>query len=147
MVPRIENLMAEKVVTYTSQDLSDLDALMHELSATSFCNEELLNNALNDANVHVYVIRDGGQIVATGTLCIKHTLEFTIADIESVVVSSKCRGRGYGKELMKAMIEAARKMNVHHIQLTSNPARVAANRLYQELGFERYETNCYKRVL
>lgn len=136
--------MAEELKLYTPQDLADLDALMHELSATSFCNEELLNNALNDANVHVYVIRDGGHIVATGTLCIKHTLEFTIADIEFVVVSSKCRGRGYGKELMTAMIEAAKKMNVHHIQLTSNPARVAANRLYQELGFERYGTNCYK---
>ena len=147
VVPRIENLMAEKVVTYTSQDLADLDVLMHELSATSFCNEALLNNALNDANVHVYVIRDEGHIVATGTLCIKHTLEFTIADIESVVVCSKCRGRGFGKELMTAMIEAAKKMNVHHIQLTSNPARVAANQLYQVLGFERYETNCYKLLL
>ena len=73
--------------------------------------------------------------------------EFTIADIESVVVCSNCRGRGYGKELMTAMVEAAKKMNVHHIQLTSNPARVAANRLYQELGFERYETNCYKMIL
>ncbi|MCR5423786.1 MAG: GNAT family N-acetyltransferase [Bacteroidales bacterium] len=136
--------MVEKVINYTPQDLTDLDALMHELSATSFCNEQLLNNVLNDANVHVYVIRDEGHIVATGTLCIKHTLEFTIADIESVVVSFKCRGRGYGKELTTAMIEAAKKMNVHHIQLTSNPARVAANRLYQVLGFERYETNCYK---
>ena len=139
--------MVEKLCSYMSQDLTDLDALMHELSATSFCNEELLNNILNDANVHVYVIRDEGHIVATATLCIKHTLEFTIADIESVVVSSKCRGRGYGKELMTAMIEAAKRMNVHHIQLTSNPARVAANGLYQELGFERYETNCYKRKL
>lgn len=139
--------MVEELSLFTSQGLADLDALMHELSATSFCNEELLNNALNDANVHVYVIRDEGHIVATGTLCIKHTLEFTIADIESVVVSSKCRGRGYGKELIKAMIEAAKKMNVHHIQLTSNSARVAANRLYQELGFERYETNCYKLLL
>ena len=139
--------MVEEIRSFTPQDLADLDALMHELSTTSFCNEALLNNALNDENVHVYVIRDEGHIVATGTLCIKHTLEFTIADIESVVVSSKCRGRGYGKELMTAMIEAAKKMGVHHIQLTSNPARVAANRLYQELGFERYETNCYKRVL
>ena len=137
--------MAEELNSYTPQDLADFDALMHELSATSFCNEELLNNALNDANV--YVIRDEGHIVATGTLCIKHTLEFTIADVESVVVSSKCRGRGYGKELMTAMIEAAKKMNVHHIQLTSNPARVAANQQYQELGFERYETNCYKMIL
>ena len=136
--------MVKELITYKSQDLADLDALMHELSATSFCNEELLKNALNDANVHVCVIRDEGCIVATGTLCIKHTLEFTIADIESVVVSSKCRGRGYGKELMTAMVEAAKKMNVHHIQLTSNPARVAANQLYQDLGFERYETNFYK---
>ena len=139
--------MAEELSSNTPQDLEDLNVLMHELSATSFCNEELLNNALNDANVHVYVIRDEGHIVATGTLCIKHTLEFTIADIESVVVSSKCRGRGYGKDLMTAMIEAAKKLNVHHIQLTSNPARVAANRLYQDLGFERYETNCYKMLL
>ena len=139
-------MMVEELSTYTPQDLADLDALMHELSATSFCNEELLSNALNDANVHVYVIKEDGYIVATGTLCIKHTLEFTIADIESLVVSSKCRGRGYGKELMTAMVEAARKMNVHHIQLTSNPARVVANQLYQELGFERYETNCYKMI-
>ena len=139
--------MVEELSSYTPQDLTDLDSLMHELSATSFCNEELLNNVLNDANVHVYVIRDEGHIVATGTLCIKHTLEFTIADIESVVVSSVCRGRGYGMELMAAMVEAAKKLNVHHIQLTSNPARVAANQLYQELGFERYETNCYKRVI
>ena len=139
-----DNYLVEELSTFTSKDLSDIDALMHELSATSFCNEELLKNALNDANVHVYVIRDGDRIVAKGTLCIKHTLEFTIADIESVVVSTKCRGRGYGKELVTAMVEAAKKMNAHHIQLTSRPSRVAANQLYQKLGFERYETNCYK---
>ena len=89
--------MVEELVSYSQTDLSDLDMLMHELSASSFCNENLLDDALNDSNVHVYVIRDEGHIVATGTLCIKHTLEFTIADIESVVVGSKCRGHGYGK--------------------------------------------------
>ena len=136
--------MVEELSSYTPQDLTELDGLMQELSASSFCNEELLTAALGDANVHVYVIRECGNIVATGTLCVKHTLEFEIADIESVVVSSGCRGRGYGRELMLAMVEAAKKMNVHHIQLASNPARVAANRLYQEMGFERYETNCYK---
>ncbi len=136
--------MVEELTSYSPLDLADLDALMRELSASSFCNEGLLEAALEDANVHVYVIRDGGHIVATGTLCVKHTLEFAIADIESVVVSSRCRGKGFGRELMSAMIDAAKGLGVHHIQLTSNPARVAANRLYQELGFERYETNCYK---
>ena len=136
--------MVEELTTYSSQDLADLDALMRELSATSFCSEELLRNVLNDANVHVYVIREEGHIVATGTLCIKHTLEFTIADIEAVVVGSRCRGKGYGKEMMKALVAAAKAFKVHHIQLTSNPKRVAANQLYQSLGFERYETNNYK---
>lgn len=139
--------MVEELLTFSLHDLEDIDMLMHELSATSYCNETLLKNALDDKNVHVFVIRTDGHIVATGTLCIKHTLEFTIADVESVVVSSKYRGRGYGKELMIAMIDAAKNLNVHHIQLTSNPKRVAANQMYQKLGFERYETNCYKMAI
>lgn len=32
--------MVEELSSYTPQDLADLDTLMHELSATSFCNEE-----------------------------------------------------------------------------------------------------------
>ena len=31
--------MVEELSSYTPQDLADLDALMHEMSATSFCNE------------------------------------------------------------------------------------------------------------
>ena len=135
--------MVEELTTYSAQELAELDGLMRELSATSFCNEELLDNALNDAGVHVYVIREGGHIVASGTLCINLTLEFTIADIESVVVGAQYRGRGYGKELMEALVEAAKGFNAHHIQLTSKPARVAANCLYLQLGFQRKETNAY----
>ncbi len=37
--------MVKELSSYTPQDLAELDALMHELSATSFCNEVLLNNA------------------------------------------------------------------------------------------------------
>ena len=88
-----------------------------------------------------------GHIIATATLCIKHTLEFTVGDVESVVVTSRCRGLGYGKELMRALIEAAKELGVHHLSLTSHSGRVAANELYRGLGFERYETNCYKMVL
>ena len=140
-------IMVEELSSYTPEDLADLDALMHELSATSFCNELLLSKALDDANVHVYVIRAEGHIVATATLCVKHTLEFTIGDVESVVVSSRCRGLGYGKALMRALIDAAKGLGVHHLSLTSHPGRVAANELYRGLGFERYETNCYKKIL
>ena len=60
-----------------------------------------------------------------------HTLEFTIAGVESVVVSSKCRGNGYGKELVNSMIVAAKGLKVHYLHLISNPKRVVANRLFQ----------------
>jgi len=139
--------MVEELSCFSLQDLAVLDALMRELSTTSYCDELLLSNALDDANVHVYVIRDEGHIVATATLCIKHTLEFTVGDVESVVVSSRCRGLGYGKALMRGVIEAAKGLGVHHLQLTSHSGRVAANEFYRGLGFVRYETNCYKMIL
>ncbi len=137
--------MPEELLTYSQQDLKGLDSLMHELAETSGCDEGILKAAIQDENAHVLVIRDGGHIVATATLCVKHTPEFRSAEIESVVVSSSCRGKGYGRELVSALIEKAEELKVHHIKLTSNPARVAANKLYQQLGFERYETNCYMK--
>lgn len=137
--------MPEELLTYSQQDLKDLDSLMHDLAETSGCDEENLKTAIADPNAHVLVIRDGGHIVATGTLCVKHTPEFKSAEIESVVVSSQSRGKGYGKQLLTALIDTARQLKVHHIKLTSNPKRLAANKLYQALGFERYETNCYMK--
>lgn len=136
-------MIVEELISYSLADVKDLDQLMHELSSTSFCNETILDAIINDENSHAYVIRDAGHIVAAGTLCVIHTLEFTIAAIESVVVSSKQRGQGLGRLLVEYMINEAQSMNVHSIHLTSNPKRVAANNLYQRVGFVKYETNCY----
>lgn len=135
--------MVEELLSYTPADVEDLDLLMHELSPTSFCNEEILDAVLQDANSHGYVIREEGHIVAAGTLCVMHNLEFTIASVESVVVSSGYRGRGYGKMLVEHLINEAKRLGVRSIHLTSNPKRIAANNLYQSLGFAKYETNYY----
>ena len=135
--------MVEELTTYTHQDVEELDRLMHELSPTSHCNDEILNAVLLDVNSHAYVIREDGHIVAAGSLCVMHNLEFTIASVESVVVACSCRDRGYGKEVMKHIIEEARKLKVRSIHLTSNPKRIVANCLYQSLGFAKCDTNCY----
>lgn len=139
--------MVEELTTYTRQDLADLDKLMHELSAPSYCNEEILRNVMNDVNTFVLFIREDGHIIATGTLYIMHTLEFTLGCIESVVVSNNYRGRGYSKLFMTELIKAARERDVRHLHLTSNPKRDVANRLYQSMGFEQYKTNCYRLFL
>lgn len=43
-------------------------------------------------------------------------------------------------------MEQAKEYAPIELHLTSNPMRVAANKLYQSLGFQRKETNCYQMM-
>ena len=132
-----------ELLTYTPSDFSDLASLMQELSSNIVFTRESLERMLADPNSYLYVIREGGRIVACASLCIFHQPFSTDATIESVVISSKMRGKGLGRKLMEHLIEEAARMKVDCIHLTSNPKREAANALYQKLGFVRNETNCY----
>ena len=132
-----------ELLTYTSSDFADLASLMRELSGNIVFTRDSLERMLADPNSHLYVIREEGRIVACASLCIFHQPFSTDATIESVVVSSKMRGKGLGRKLVGHLLEEAARMNVDCIHLTSNPKREAANALYQKMGFEKKETNCY----
>lgn len=132
-----------ELLTYTESDFADLSFLMQEFSGNIVFARESLDRMLADPNSHLYVIREEDRIVACASLCIFHQPFSTDATIESVVVSSKMRGKGLGRKLMEHLLEEAIRMNVDCIHLTSNPKREAANVLYQKMGFERKETNCY----
>lgn len=133
-----------ELTTYTPSDLDFLDALLHELSPTSFCSKEKLDAVVNDANSHLYVIREEDCVVATATLCISHTPEFILGAVETVVVSTACRGKGYGRLLMEHILKEANRLGCEKLHLTSNPRRVIANSLYQAFGFRKYDTNYYE---
>ena len=135
--------MMEELYKYTDSDFADLSSLMQELSGNIIFTRESLDRMLADPNSHLHVIREEGRIVACASLCIFHQPFSTDATIESVVVSSKMRGKGLGRKLMEHLIDEAARMKVDCIHLTSNPKREAANALYQKLGFVRNETNCY----
>lgn len=120
---------------------------MQELSSHIVFTRESLKSMLADPNSHLYVAREEDRIVACACLCIYHQPFSTDATIESVVVSSKMRGKGLGRKLMEHLVEESARMKVDCIHLTSNPKRVAANALYQKMGFERKETNCYTKNL
>ena len=137
----------EELFKYTGSDFTDLASLMQELSGNIVFTRESLDRMLADQYSHLYVIREEDRIVACASLCIFHQPFSTDATIESVVVSSKMRGRGLGRKLMGHLIAEAARMKVDCIHLTSNPKREAANALYQKMGFERKETNCYVKKL
>lgn len=67
--------------------------------------------------------------------------------IEDVVVDQAARGQGVGEALTRAALQYAREKGAKVVELTSNPSRQAANRLYQRIGFVRPQTNFYRYYL
>jgi GNAT superfamily N-acetyltransferase len=91
-----------------------------------------------------FIARHEGRIVGTLTLATFPILTGLRAWIEDVVVDDSVRGLGYGAALTNAAVERARELGATTVDLTSRPARVAANRLYQKCGFVARETNVYR---
>jgi ribosomal protein S18 acetylase RimI-like enzyme len=91
------------------------------------------------------VARDGqGTIVGTLTLVVLPLPTAIRAWIEDVVVDVAARGRGVGESLTREALRLASARGATTIDLTTSPARTAANRLYQRLGFRRRDTNPYR---
>ena len=88
-------------------------------------------------------VEDVKRRVGMATLCITHSPTGSKAWVEDVVIDQAFRGRGLSHRLIACMKLKAAEKGIKKIMLTSRPARVAANRLYQEEGFARRETNVY----
>jgi ribosomal protein S18 acetylase RimI-like enzyme len=67
--------------------------------------------------------------------------------IEDVVVEERARGRGVAAALTQEALRLAAAHGARTVELTSRPAREAANRLYEKLGFHRRDTNVYRYEL
>lgn len=134
----------QELQDYTPSQLEEIKSLMSQLSDRVIFSESELVMVLKDTNSHLYAIIDDEHIVGCATLCIFHSPTGTKASIEDVVVSSDYRGQHLGKKLMEFVLEQAKAYAPIELHLTSNPMRVAANNLYQSLGFMRKETNCYR---
>jgi ribosomal protein S18 acetylase RimI-like enzyme len=92
----------------------------------------------------VLVARLDGQIVGMALLATLTTLAGDTGYVEEVVVDEAARGHHVAAALMGGLIDLARQKHLWCLELTTRPARVAANGLYQSLGFSRRETNCYR---
>lgn len=129
---------------YIQSQFEDIKLLMSQLSDRVCFSEADLMMVLKDVNSHLYVILDDKHIVGCATLCIFHSPTGKKASIEDVVVDINYRGQHLGKNLMLYILEQAKAYAPIELHLTSNPKRVAANKLYQSLGFQKKETNCYR---
>jgi ribosomal protein S18 acetylase RimI-like enzyme len=95
----------------------------------------------------ILVAREDMRIVGTLTLVVFRIPTGARAWIEDVVVDEAARGRGVGEALAREAIRRAAEAGARTVDLTSRPHRVAANRLYEKLGFRPRETNLYRLEL
>lgn len=125
-----------------------VDALNHLLQQLSPTCELMtlvrLSEIVNSSNVIVYIAQEGSAIVGVATLLICNLTSGVRAQVEDVVVDSNFRGQKIGEKLIQHIVEQALLRDIRKIELTSKPARIAANKLYQKLGFKIRETNVYR---
>ena len=126
--------------------LKEINILLRELSGTHarLLTHAELGGILRDKNIFLHVARDGKKIMGMATLVLIRTPSGLHATVESVVINTEYRGRGIGRLLTARLITEAKKKRVLWIDLNSKPQRLAANTLYQKLGFTQAETNVYR---
>lgn len=97
----------------------------------------------------VFVARadDDGRIVGTLTLVVFRIPTGVRARIEDVVVDEAARGQRVGELLTRAAIDKAAAAGCKTVDLTSNPARQSAHRLYERMGFQVRDTSVYRYSL
>lgn len=124
-----------------SYDLDNMKELVNQLDPSAVVNEQSLYKAILDG--HVSKIEKNGEIMGMGWIFPRQTLLRKQAVVEDMIVNEKYRGQGLGEKILLDLIDWAKKQGIEVIELTTNPKRVAANSLYQKVGFVLHPTNHY----
>ncbi|MBQ8888333.1 MAG: GNAT family N-acetyltransferase [Bacteroidaceae bacterium] len=109
--------------------------------------KDMFCQLLASENSHLFFLMHDGQVAGMLTVGIYYSPTGGKAWIEDVVVDERFRGQGLSKRLVAHAIDFVKEQQIPLLMLTSNPKRVAANKLYQAMGFERKETNVYRMKL
>ncbi len=138
----------KQLTTVTHEKLNAINSLLPVLlENATLLTYENLSELVNSDNTYIFVAEENEKIVGMLTLIIYKIPTGSKAWIEDVVVDKSTQGKGIGKLLVEHAISYAKTIDIKKINLTSNPIRVAANILYQKLGFTKRETNVYRLEL
>lgn len=109
--------------------------------------EATLKEIISRENTHLFFLLADKEIAGMLTVGIYYSPTGGKAWIEDVVVDEKYRGQGFSKQLVAHAIRFVKEQGIPLLMLTSNPTRIAANKLYSRLGFEQKQTNVYRMKL
>ena len=113
----------------SKETIDDVLRIAEERNLGHSLDKQVLIDALDEKNHLVQGITIGYVLA---------TLELDEAEIDSVAISIKYEGNGYGRLLMEEMIKELEEMNVNRILLEVNAKNERAKNLYINRGFKTY---------
>ena len=142
----IEPLTAESADAST---VEELQGMLPHLTKRSIDLQAAMQRTLADpaSTLMVARLQPGMPVMGMVTLVLYNVPTGMRARIEDLVVEPRWRGSGVGAQLVEAAVANARAAGADGVDLTSNPQREAANRLYLRLGFVPWQTNVYRLPL
>ncbi|MGA8297113.1 MAG: GNAT family N-acetyltransferase [Acidimicrobiales bacterium] len=142
-----EEVVVEAITNPSPDDRAALERLLVHLSTTQPPDERELREIADSQSTMLLGARLHGRLVGTLSIVTFPLLTGRRAWIEDVVVEPAVRQRGVATALVDEALRLAQRNGCRTVDLTSRPSRVDANRLYERLGFERRETNVYRKHL
>jgi GNAT superfamily N-acetyltransferase len=134
-----------EIKTYSPEYHEAMQRFLNQLTTSPMVlTEGMFHQLLASENSHLFFIMKDEQIAGMLSVGIYYSPTGGKAWIEDVVVDETFRGQGLSKQLVAHAIEFVKSQQIPLLMLTSNPKRIAANKLYQAMGFERKETNVYR---
>ena len=127
----------------SDEERQQIAALVAQLT-TKAVDPSRFDEVVDSHNTLLLTARCNGRIVGVLVLALYPTLTGRKAWIEDVVVDNAERGAGIGRALVERAIAEASKRGAATLDLTSNPSRQAAHRLYRACGFEERATTPFR---
>ena len=134
-----------EIKTYSPEYHEAMQRFLNQLTTSPMVlTESMFHQQLASENSHLFFIMKDEQIAGMLTVGSYYRPTGGKAWIEDVVVDETFRGQGLSKLLVAHAIEFVKSQQIPLLMPTTNPKRIAANKFYQAMGFERKETNVYR---
>lgn len=127
----------------SDEERQQIAALVAQLT-TKQVDPSRFDEVVDSHDTLLLTARCNGRIVGVLVLALYPTLTGRKAWIEDVVVDNAERGAGIGRALVERAIAEASERGAATLDLTSNPSRQAAHRLYRACGFEERATTPFR---
>lgn len=127
--------------------VDDINRLLPQLAPDAQpCTTQWMDCVFN-SGTRLFVATYNDRIVGTVLLCTMAILVGRKDWIEDVVVDEDYRRRNIASILMEMAHDASRERGAKSVNLTSNPERGGARKMYGDMGYEERNTGVFRLTL